>query len=334
MKAFLIGCGLMALVASPAFAGVKEGVDAYIAGDYGKAIAEWRAPAQAGDPDAEFNLGQAYNLGHGVPVDKTVAMDWFRKAAASGHAQAQAAIGISLFQAGKRDEALTYLKKAADQGEPKAEYIVATAYFNGDSLPKDWVKAYALMTRSKAAGIGAASTSLTQMDQAIPEAQRQAGLALAHEMERTEQLKATDGSAPARTMVSRPSLPVTSASTAPTPPVSTPPAEPSAAPLIPRPVVTAPVKTAAAKPKPPAAIAPAPGGGWKIQLGAFSTAAAAKTAWGTVSASAPAIRALTPNYVPAGTFTRLQAGPLATRAAAAEACASIKSSGACFPVGP
>jgi cell division septation protein DedD len=335
MKAFLIGCGLLASVSIPALAGVKEGVDAYIAGDYTKALAEWRAPAQAGDPDAEFNMGQAYNLGHGVPVDKAVAMDWFRKAAAAGHAQAQAAVGISLFQAGKRDEALTYLRKAADQGEAKAQYIVATAYFNGDSLPKDWVKAYALMTRSKAQGIGAAATSLAQMDQAIPEAQRQAGLALARELERSEILKEADPSTPARTMVSRPSeriQPVAIPASQPASPPSTPVASAPAA--TPKTVVTAPIKTAVAKPKPVITITPT-AGGWKIQLGAFSTAAAAKTAWGAISASAPAIKTLTPNYTPVGAVTRLQAGPFANRAAADQACAAVKGGGgACFPVGP
>jgi len=335
MKAFLIGCGLVASVSVPALAGVKEGVDAYIAGDYTKALAEWRGPAQAGDPDAEFNLGQAYNVGHGVPVDKAVAMEWFRKAAASGHAQAQAAVGIQLFQAGKRDEALTYLKKAADQGEPKAQYIVATAYFNGDSLPKDWVKAYALMTRSKAQGIGAAATSLAQMDQAIPEAQRQAGLSLARELERSEILKANDPSTPARTMVSRPSERIQPVAVPASQPASPPPAQGAAAsPPAPKPISAAPIRVATAKPKPVATVTPS-AGGWKIQLGAFSTAAAAKTGWGAISTSAPAIKALTPFYTPVGAVTRLQAGPFATRAAADQACAAVKSGGgACFPVAP
>jgi cell division septation protein DedD len=331
MKAFLIGCSLLALASVPALAGVKEGVDAYIAGDYAKAIAEWRGPAAAGDPDAQFNMGQAYNLGHGVGVDKAAAMEWFRKAAASGHAQAQAAVGIQLFQAGKRDEALTFLKQAADQGEPKAQYIVATAYFNGDSLPKDWVRAYALMLRSKAQGIGAAATSLAQMEQAIPEGQKQSGAAMARELERSEQLRAADATMPARTMVT-PRSPTAAASTpiaqvsVPKSEVYTPPAPVVASAPPPAP---APIKPT---PKPKPVITAAPGGGWKVQLGAFSSAAAAKTAWGKISGTAPALTALTPVYTPVGTITRLQAGPLASRAAAEQACHAVKT--ACFPVAP
>ena len=57
------------LAAVPALADVKAGVDAWERGDYPAAVAEWRPLAVGGDPDAQFNLGQAYKLGRGVPVD-------------------------------------------------------------------------------------------------------------------------------------------------------------------------------------------------------------------------------------------------------------------------
>ena len=46
--------------------------------------------------------------------------------------------------------------------------------------------------------------------------------------------------------------------------------------------------------------------------------------------------ALTPVYTPVGNLTRLQAGPLGSRAAASQACAAVKSGAgtACFPVAP
>ena len=60
---------LLALAAVPAGADVKAGWDAWQRGDYRSAVEEWRGPAIAGDADAQFNLGQAYKLGRGVPVD-------------------------------------------------------------------------------------------------------------------------------------------------------------------------------------------------------------------------------------------------------------------------
>lgn len=361
MRSLVLGCAAAAIAAAaPGYAGVKEGVDAWLAGDYPKAVAEWRGPAAAGEPDAEFNLGQAYKLGRGVPADQAAAMEWYKKAAAAGHEQAQATLGLQLFQMGKRDEAMIWLRKASDQGEPRAQYVVGTAYFNGDSLPKDWARAYALMTRAKAAGIGAASTSLAQMDQMIPAPQREAGLAMAREMERTAMLKASDtpeGGAPLTMRSSvRGREPVGQATVPPSAPAKTAevPVRPWKAPgtvtsstrataATPRSLPAVPAASAlnSVAPTPKAASAPAAtivaaaGGGWKIQLGAFSSADGARKAWGALSGKAPALKALGPSYTAAGNFTRLQAGPLGSRAAANHACAAVRAAGtACFPVAP
>ena len=46
-------------------------------------------------------------------------------------------------------------------------------------------------------------------------------------------------------------------------------------------------------------------------------------------------KVLNPTYTAAGNFTRLQAGPLASRGAANQACTAVKAAGsACFPVAP
>ena len=69
-----VGGGVLAAcllaLGAPAQADVKSGVDAWSAGDYATAVREWSGPAQAGDADAQFNLGQAYRLGRGVEADK------------------------------------------------------------------------------------------------------------------------------------------------------------------------------------------------------------------------------------------------------------------------
>lgn len=74
-----VAFGTLLTAALPALADVKAGVDAWQQGDYAKAIAEWRPLANAGDPDAQFNLGQAYKLGRGVPADLNSAVDWFAR---------------------------------------------------------------------------------------------------------------------------------------------------------------------------------------------------------------------------------------------------------------
>ncbi|MDB4748903.1 sel1 repeat family protein, partial [Akkermansiaceae bacterium] len=45
--------------------------------------------AEAGDADAQYNMGMMYDNGDEVPQDKDEAMKWMRKAAEKGNAKAQ-----------------------------------------------------------------------------------------------------------------------------------------------------------------------------------------------------------------------------------------------------
>ena len=112
MKKSLRICALaltLTFIAAPAFADVKAGVDAWSRGDYPTAIKEWRPIAINGDADAQFNMGQAYKLGRGVPLDLKLAEDWYRKAAEQGHLQASDNYGLVLFQGGDRQKALPFI---------------------------------------------------------------------------------------------------------------------------------------------------------------------------------------------------------------------------------
>lgn len=315
MRSSAVAFLALMIAASPALAGVKEGVDAWQAGDYAKAVAEWRGPAAAGDADAQFNLAQAYKLGRGVPADLKIAQDWYQKAAVQDHEQAQANLGLILFQNGDRKGALPWIQKAADRGEPRAQYVLGTAHFNGDLVPKDWPRAYALMTRAAAAGLPQAATSLGQMDRYIALADRQKGIAMAKEMDKAApatQLAAEPRAAPAPRPAPKPTIK----------PVPLPP-------------------SASAGPKPDAASKPAPapvkvasGSGWRVQLGAFGSEAAATAAWTRLSAR-PGLKGLQSYVVKSGAVNRLQAGPLASRAAADQLCKTVKASGAdCLAVAP
>ncbi len=186
-RAFLAVLILAAALPTPAVADVKAGVDAWSAGDYEAAVGAWRAPALAGDPDAQFNLGQAYRLGRGVPANLDIALDWFRKAAAPReggiiHEKAATEYGLTLFQTGRREDAMPYVQAAAQRGDPRAQYVLGTSYFNGKLIEKDWVRGYANMSRAAAAGLPAAQRSLEQMDSYITEPQKREALAMAQTM--------------------------------------------------------------------------------------------------------------------------------------------------------
>ncbi|HZF42379.1 MAG TPA: tetratricopeptide repeat protein [Sphingomonadaceae bacterium] len=333
--------------AAPALADVRAGVEAYQRGDYARALAEWRPLADKGDADAQFNLAQAYKLGRGVPANLDTALGFYRKAAAQNHEEAQALLGLLLFQNGKRAEAMPWLGKAADRGDAASQYVYGTALFNGDMVGKDWPRAYALMTRAAAQGLPPARNAVVEMDKHIPLAQREQGVAMARA---ADDRPAASRPAPVRTAAATTPATVRPApAAAPAagvtrqPPANPavrdtgPPARPTAVAAAPR--TTAPRTAPAARPTPVPAARPAPAAtrvaGWKVQLGAFRESGAANALFSSLKGRVRALSGAQPILVRAGAVTRLQAGPFASRAAAASACAQITAAGqACFPVAP
>lgn len=294
----------IASLATPVSAqSVKAGIEAWQKSDYSAAVAIWRPLAEKGDADAQFNLGQAYRLGRGVPINLAAAQSWFERAADKGHVDAQTTLGLLLFQNGNHTGGLRWLKVASDQGEPRAMLVYGTALFNGDGVPQDPILGYAFVSRAAAQGLQAAKDTLGQLDQIMTVEDRKKGVALALS-------KAKASPAPAS------KSPATKIAKA---------APPKAAPAKPAPPVAATTKP---QPKP---AAPAPSvpvtGSWRIQLGAFSQRASAEALFRKLSGKLTGRQAY---YVPAGAVTRLQVGPFESKAAAAAACRAVGQ--ACFPV--
>jgi uncharacterized protein len=330
------------MACAPAMADVKAGVDAWSRGEYETAVKQWREPALKGDADAQFNMGQAYKMGRGVKADLTVALDWYGKAAAQGHLQAADSYGHLLHYQGKIPESLPFLQASSDRGDPRAQYLLATELFNGNNIQKDWVRAYALMTRASSAGMAPASRSLSQMDQYVPLEQRQAATVLAGELEqRAGRARAAQVAGfPINTALApKPAKPVAVPQSQRSP--STPgfpsdiPAD--GEPVRPVPPVkaavgtSAPTKVAASKlspAKPAAAV-----GNWRIQLGAFSEEDNAKKLWTSLEGQIPDLASLQPYLKAAGGLIRLQAGPFSDKTSAESTCNKIRTTGqACIAV--
>lgn len=351
----LLGVACALLAAAPASADVRSGVTAWGRKDYAAAIAEWRGPAKAGDADAQYNMGQAYRRGEGVVKDADAAENWYRKAAGRGHPQAQAALGLLLFQSGDKTAAMPWFLKAAAKGEPRAQYVVGTALFNGDGMTKDWPRAYAMMSRASAAGLQPATLSLAQMEKYLSAAEKREGAALAKTLAKDETLSAAVrksratavGGTPVKT-AAKGKIPVESEADEEAPAKAKTKAKPGE-PIKATEEKTKPssrtkadgkTKTADAKTKTPDTkskdkpVAEAPAKGWKVQLGAFGAEAGAKTQWGKL-AKTSAFSGLNPVYVARGGVVRLQAGPFKDKAAANRACtAAAKVGGACFAIAP
>lgn len=353
-----LGAALLALAAAPVLADVKAGVDAWGAGDYARAVTEWQAPAAEGDPDAMFNLAQAYRLGRGVEISNERARELYEQAARRGHVKAADNFGLMLFQGGEQDKAMPLIRAAAERGDPRAQYVLGLSHFNADYAPRDWVRAYALMTLAQGQGLPQAQDAIAQMDRYVPMVQRQQAQSLARKLEsdakaqRIADLTAAElgsdapalaaASAPAATSAPAPdsvaSQPRQAVLASPAPaPVTTVaargPARVSTRTVAPASAPAAVTLAAAPAPKPAAAPAPRTGGNWRVQLGAFGVAANAERMWSQL-ASNPALAGTKKTLLPSGRVTRLLATGFASEADASRACARLKQQGkACLVAG-
>ena len=313
--AWLWMTALAFILAAPVSAGVEDGVKKWRAGDYAGAVAEWRDLAASGNRDAQFNLGQAYKLGRGVPADPQKAIELYRKAAEQGHEPAEANLGWVLFQQGKRLEALPMLQRAARRGDAHSRYLLGVAYFNGDVVQQDWARAYRLMSSAAASGMPQARDALSAMEARIPLAQRQTALATPDELL----------GRPARTTATSKQL------------VTAQPAPNKTAQQVPARAAAVQTRAAmiAAQPARTAESDAARMRDWRIQLGAFSSHDAAAAAWTKLSRTIDGLGRLGPYYEMKGTVVRLQAGPIEDKASANGMCAKVAAAGgACFPVRP
>ncbi len=112
--------------------------------------------AEAGDANAQVNLGLMYYTGEGVPKDSVKVGEWFQKAAAQGDATAQFNLG-GMYRDGEgvpKDsvKAVEWYQKAAAQGGTLAQYNLGWMYRNGEGVAADIVLAYAWSNLSAGAG--------------------------------------------------------------------------------------------------------------------------------------------------------------------------------------
>lgn len=100
-----------------------------------------RAAAEQGLAVAQFDLGQRYEKGDGVPRDMTQALAWYRKAAENFSSKAALRLG-QLYLA--RDEgvfdpaqAVIWLNEAADDREADSFALLAECFRTGQGVEKD-----------------------------------------------------------------------------------------------------------------------------------------------------------------------------------------------------
>jgi TPR repeat protein len=268
--------------------------------------------AQAGDAEAQFQMGEAYRAGKGVAADLENAIMWYRRAAAQGHIRASEELGFALFAHGDRREAMPYIEKAAARGEARAFYLLGTAHFNGDYAARDWPLAYAQTERAAAAGLSAAQKNLELMDHYLLPADKAKADQILATLPVVRTAPPEGVAAPARS-----SSPVQASNTASKPARDAKPR---------------PVEAAEARGKAPAAKTH---GDWKVQLGAFGSEARARDRWKTLKIKVADLGAYQQHIVAAGAIQRQQADNIASKADAQALCRKVAAVGGdCLVIAP
>lgn len=122
---------------------------AYLAGDYEKAIEQWRPLAEQGNAEAQFFLGQMYFEGRGVLEDYEEAARYFRLAAEQGDRDGQ--LGLAgMYAAGlgglPQSHVVAYMwaNLAHSQGAPQGARMKSLIRTNGGMTPADIARAQQL----------------------------------------------------------------------------------------------------------------------------------------------------------------------------------------------
>jgi uncharacterized protein len=134
----------------------SETKTAYDEGDFAKAYDEFRALAEKGNADAQWNLGAMYQNGKGVPQDYVEAVKWFRKAADQSLAAAQYDLGV-MYYGGTgvpQDyaEAFKWLSRAGEQGSADAQYVLGVMYLDGIGVERNAMEAHICFNLAAAGG--------------------------------------------------------------------------------------------------------------------------------------------------------------------------------------
>jgi TPR repeat protein len=123
-----------------------SGQNAFSAGDYEVALAEWQPIAEGGHAGGQFGMGLLYTNGFGVPFDNDEGLKWYRLAADQGHAQAQCNLAVMHANGWgvpqSDDEAFKYYSLSADQGITQAQASLAKMHLRGYGTPQDNVQAH------------------------------------------------------------------------------------------------------------------------------------------------------------------------------------------------
>lgn len=144
----------------------RRGMTAYGQRQYEQAVPDLAKAAEAGLPQAQFQLGLCFSTGTGVEKDLHAAVVCYRQSAKQGYAEAQNSLAVCYAngQGVPQDEAeaVVWFWKAAQQNNPRAQYNLGRRYAAGLGVAKNDETAIALLRKAADQGHAEARRLLAQ----------------------------------------------------------------------------------------------------------------------------------------------------------------------------
>ena len=112
--------------------------------DYAKALDLFHRAAKLGHAGAYLGIGNVYDIGQGVKVDKKKAKHYYELSAIGGDTQARYNLGCMEMMEGNIDIALKHLMIAVRGGHTKSLEMIKLLYSKGQATKDDYTKALRL----------------------------------------------------------------------------------------------------------------------------------------------------------------------------------------------
>ncbi|GLQ07287.1 tetratricopeptide repeat protein [Sneathiella chinensis] len=109
----------------------RSAMELYSQGYFARAYAIWQQQAEAGDPEAQFNLSVLLERGRGVDRDLEAALSWLGKAASGGYPPALHNMALGLLEQGEGEAAVNLLRQADEKGFAASQYTLGKMYEYG-----------------------------------------------------------------------------------------------------------------------------------------------------------------------------------------------------------
>ncbi len=127
--------------------------------------------ADQGNAEAQYKVGEMYELGKGVSPDNVKAREWLEKAANQGHRKAAYRVLLLDIKTqgmnAKRGELVNEITKEANAGSPDAQYFLGKMYASGLGKPKDLAQARILLNKAAFNGVPEAEFEAIAVDEEI-----------------------------------------------------------------------------------------------------------------------------------------------------------------------